>query len=88
MINNIPKTVRVTVKMSEKLKDKLQARCERMGVDMSSYIRSLIEKRLSPAAGQCYECLGRLEEALNEEEYTRLYLNNFLREKYAEGSDD
>ncbi|MBR6559466.1 MAG: CopG family transcriptional regulator [Clostridia bacterium] len=44
---------RVTVKMDANLKAKLQREAERCGGDMSAYIRSLIENRLSQAAGTC-----------------------------------
>ena len=54
-------TERVTVKMDANLKAKLQREAERCGGDMSAYIRSLIENRLSQAAGTCYNCIGRLE---------------------------
>ena len=62
------KTERVTVKMDANLKAKLQREAERHGGDMSSYIRSLIENRLSQAAGTCYNCIGRLEKALDAED--------------------
>lgn len=76
-------TARITVKMSEALKEKLKRKCEKSGVDMSAYIRMLIEKRLSPAAGQCYECLGKLEDALNHDD-VGFELYHFLAEKYKE----
>ena len=61
-------TERVTVKMDANLKSKLQREAERCGGDMSAYIRSLIENRLSQAAGTCYNCIGRLEKALDTED--------------------
>ena len=76
-------TERVTVKMDANLKAKLQREAERCGGDMSAYIRMLIEKRLSPAAGQCYECLGKLEDALNHDD-VGFELYHFLAEKYKE----
>ena len=75
------KTERVTVKMDANLKAKLQREAERNGGDMSSYIRSLIENRLSQAAGTCYNCIGRLEKALDTED-VGYELHAFIRSKY------
>ncbi len=61
-------TERVTVKMDANLKAKLMREAERCGGDMSAYIRSLIENRLSQAAGTCYNCIGRLEKALDADD--------------------
>ena len=47
-------TERVTVKMDAALKAKLQREAAWCGGDMSAYIRSLLENRLSQAAGTCY----------------------------------
>ena len=74
-------TERVTVKMDANLKAKLQREAERCGVDMSAYIRSLIENRLSQAAGTCYNCIGRLEKALDAED-VGYELHSFIRSKY------
>ena len=75
------KTERVTVKMDANLKAKLQREAERHGGDMSSYIRSLIENRLSQATGTCYNCIGRLEKALDAED-VGYELHSFIRSKY------
>ena len=75
------KTERVTVKMDANLKAKLQREAERHGSDMSSYIRSLIENRLSQAAGTCYNCIGRLEKALDADDVV-YELHAFIRSKY------
>ena len=48
---------------------------------MSAYIRSLIENRLSQAAGTCYNCIGRLEKALDAED-VGYELHAFIRSKY------
>ena len=74
-------TERVTVKMDANLKAKLQREAERCGGDMSAYIRSLIENRLSQAAGTCYNCIGRLEKALDAED-VGYELHSFIRSKY------
>ena len=74
-------TERVTVKMDANLKAKLQREAERCGGDMSAYIRSLIENRRSQAAGTCYNCIGRLEKALDEED-VGYELHAFIRSKY------
>ena len=71
-------TERVTVKMDANLKAKLQREAERCGGDMSAYIRSLIENRLSQAAGTCYNCIGRLEKALDADEGVKL-ISNVIR---------
>ena len=71
-------TKRVTVKMDANLKAKLQYEAER---DMSAYIRSLIENRLSQAAGTCYNCIGRLEKVLDAED-VGYELHAFIRSKY------
>ena len=75
------KTERVTVKMDANLKAKLQREAERCGGDMSAYIRSLIENRLSQVAGTCYNCIGRLEKALDAED-VGYELHAFIRSKY------
>ena len=74
-------TERITVKMDANLKAKLQREAERCGGDMSVYIRSLIENRLSQAAGTCYNCIGRLEKALDAED-VGYELHSFIRSKY------
>ena len=62
-------------------KAKLMREAERCGGDMSAYIRSLIENRLSQAAGTCYNCIGRLEKALDAED-VGYELHSFIRSKY------
>lgn len=74
-------TERVTVKMDANLKAKLQREAERCGGDMSAYIRSLIENRISQAAGTCYNCIGRLEKALDADD-VGYELHAFIRSKY------
>lgn len=76
-------TERVTVKMDANLKAKLQREAARCGGDMSAYIRSLIENRLSQAVGACYTCIGRLEKALDTEDIG-YELHAFIRSKYKE----
>ena len=72
---------RVTVKMDATLKAKLQREAEWCGGDMSAYICSLIENRISQAAGTCYNCIGWLKKALDAED-VGYELHAFIRSKY------
>ena len=76
-------TVRVTVKMDEALHAKLQRHAKKKGVTVSAYVRSLIDRKERKVSGDCYECMGKLERALEKNDFPwNIY--DFIRDKYKE----